>query len=150
MKCARRGFALFEMLVLLILFAAFALVASKLYASVWRLMYNATQAQTSETRLNSALATLRRDVWNAERIAGGDAKLTLSIAGTQPVVWSIASDGTWTRRSAGEQHWAVGLRNVAFGVRDPEIVVHIPDSRQSRGDDIRLVSQLRLAERSGP
>ena len=151
MMRSRRGFMLLELLVVLILFAAFALVASTLYTSIWRLMYNATQAQTSGTRLESATGMLRRDVWNAQTIVQNNTKLKLTIPGqTQPLVWSIAADGTWTRSGDGEQRWPVGLNDVSFVVHDPEIIVHIPDLRQQRGDDIRLVSQLRLAKGNVP
>src|SRR5690348_12359593 len=104
-RCAkhRRGFMLTEMLAVLILFAAFAVLAERVITTTWRVSYKASEAQNQTASIETALGALRADVWAAQKITAKDATSTeLDFGGGKVVAWSIR-DGKFSRREGNTE-----------------------------------------------
>lgn len=145
---SRRGIALIEMMLAVILLAAFSLVTAKLFHAVSLVSADAAPRPLPDRAVMRSLQSLRDDVWNAVEIkVVGDKELQLSHAFDRGVVWTIGAAGMKRvevlRGQAGEAvdvamaHVPTGFEPLPGGVRVTMPQAHL------RGDE-RVFSQLQL------
>ena len=149
------GFTITEMLALLILIGIALVLAMRLFVATTKLNYQTGQAHTETARIDSIVRALRGDVWGAsEMTASNPASLTLS-SSVGKIEWKTADDGallrTETREGKSEaRRWPAGASKFTFRVEGPIVTLIVPDSTAGRGGQVRLASQLQLAQRSVP
>jgi hypothetical protein len=128
----KRAFVLMELIALLAVFAAFAIVSTELLSLCNRSQQNALRRTALITRVDSAVAALRRDCWAASAASvASDGTLTLTID-DRPVRWSAAALPTPVlpsqefriQRSAGPDHFAwSGVPAARFALAGPLLTV---------------------------
>ena len=149
----RSGIMLIEMLMAIILLSAFLLISTQVFVATMKLNAEAGKVHTDSVRLDSALRTLRADVWAAKEMSSRDGAVVLKPStGPQEIRWMVEKDGTLVRTATRDgkteqRRFPSELPGVTFEVKDPEVVLRVPDTRRARGGEVRLVSQIRLAER---
>lgn len=142
LRPTRSGFALFIMLMVLAMAAAFMLVSARLLAETFRSTRQAQDAHLRAVRMDGMLKRLREDVWRATKIEVADgAAVTLS-QGKASVTWSIGKDASVTRQSSGAPAFifsgaGAGLRLEARGA---DLILHL-----GSGDRLAITSQAMLA-----
>ena len=145
-----RGFSVTEMLVVIGIFAVFALVATRLMHTTIRVGHDAGYAQIAATSFDAAGRTMRRDVWSARQVAvKNDGSLTLSMSDGTSVDWSVDDGGTFTRsvKSERPQKWETKAAGATIAAAGPAVVIRLPETKTSRGGELRFTSQLMLAGR---
>lgn len=140
MKSARRrrAFTMPELLLALGILGVFALAATQLFYATMRVSRNAAEQQDAAGSLDSAVATLRADVWSAGEIATPDA----STANVGTVTWRI-KDSALTRDAgddAAPKRWDIPP-GATFSAERAAIVLHVPRTKSERGGDVRMISQ---------
>ena len=141
----RRGFTLTEMLAVLILFAAFAVIAERLITTTWRVSYNASESQNQAASIGMALLELRTDAWAAQKITAKDAtSADLDLGSGKVVAWSI-HDGKFSRREGNrDDHWQAPS-GAAFSSDGAALVLSVFDpKKQTAANRIQMVSQTLL------
>ena len=137
---------LIELLAMLIAIAAFMFLATRLFTSTMRLNGQAAAVHTNTARFDAALRALRADVWGADSLSAS--KNTLTIGSLQ---WTIDPSGTFIRTQQNkQQRWPTSIANITLTARATQVVVTVPDTQQSRGAQIHLVSQLQLGRSLAP
>jgi prepilin-type N-terminal cleavage/methylation domain-containing protein len=142
---SRRGFTLTEMLAVLILFTAFAVIAERLMTTTWRVSYKASVAQNQTASIEKALAALRADTWAAQKITAKDATSTeLDLGGGKVIAWSI-HDGKFSRREGNrEDHWQAPP-DAALSSDGAALVLSVSDPKKDiAANRIQMVSQTLL------
>jgi hypothetical protein len=139
-----------ELLMLILILSVFGLIASRLFVSVMKLNYNASQVHTRTVRFDSALRMLRDDVWTASDVTSANGVSLKTFDGGQ-VDWSVDQDGAIVRiaRRSGKEEtlrWAAEVPGMTLSVEGPRVVVRIPETSQTRGAELNLINQRRLAE----
>jgi hypothetical protein len=87
----RRAFVLMELIALLAVFAAFAIVSGELLRLCNRAQQNALRRTALITRVDSAVGALRRDFWAASAASvASDGTLTLTVD-DRPIRWNAAA-----------------------------------------------------------
>jgi type II secretory pathway pseudopilin PulG len=150
-QCRRGGYLMIEMLLLLLILSVFALISARLFTSVMKLNYNASQAHTRTVRFDSAMRMLRADAWTASEMSAANQVVTLKMAEGGAVDWSVDKDGTIVRtsRAGGKEdvlRWSADVGGISLAVEGPRVVVRIPDSSRTSGTELGLINQRRLAE----
>jgi type II secretory pathway pseudopilin PulG len=151
---SRPAFVLFEIMIALVLFTVFAVVAVRLVSTILHIANGASQAESTHRSFDAALAHLRQDVWSTTAIevtgAGG---VTLTRSGDAgSVTWNPAADGSLVRTSAPtgddpvREVWrgageGVSLRQDAGGV----LLLDVPKGRGHDNGSYRFYSQVLLA-----
>lgn len=96
--CSRRGMALIEMMLAVVLMAAFGLVSAKLFHAVSHITADARPTPMPDRDVMRALKELRSDVWNAMELKVlNDKTLRIVRGGGQTVEWTLGVEGM-TRR----------------------------------------------------
>ena len=147
----RRGFTLTEMLAVIILFSAFAIIAERLITTTWRVSYNASQSQNAATSIESAINVLRSDVWSAQTITTKDVKsVELKRGDGHLVTWSI-DGGKFSRRDgAREDHWQAPP-GASLSSDGTTLILNVADPKKDIPvNQVQMVSQLLLAAKMNP
>src|SRR5687767_12242123 len=85
-----RAFTTIEMVAILMLLSAFAVIATRLFATTVKLTYNAANASDTIASADMAEAALRLDVSTAKRIETPDANSAkITAADDRVITWSI-------------------------------------------------------------
>jgi hypothetical protein len=149
----RRGFFFFEMLVFLMLASAFVLVAMRLFCAAVRISHAAGEAHSTAARFDSAIHSLRSDIWSGRNVVVSD-EHTAAITGPDDtaIQWTIERNGTMVRverRGAvsRRQQWSECAPGTMLGLDGVELVIRIPDTHGARGGEVRLVGQIELTRR---
>lgn len=149
----RHGFTLIELLATLTILAVFSLLATRMTIAAYNLTVSTTRTTASLNQLDSALGQLRRDVWNAQRLAVADPRhLVLQPPGADPITWSL-TDSTTLRRDAGNspRTWTNLPPEISFELAGLVLLIHAPDpDRPGRQATRALPSQLSLAQGATP
>jgi prepilin-type N-terminal cleavage/methylation domain-containing protein len=133
----RHAFTIIEMLAVLILLSALALVATKLFTATIRLTASSANARDTMISTEAALSVLRGDVWSARRIETPDARTAkLTLDDDRIVSWTISNDRLTRRLGDFERHWTTPP-NASFACDEISLSLN----------DIRMTSQLRLLGR---
>jgi prepilin-type N-terminal cleavage/methylation domain-containing protein len=146
----RAGFSLAELLVVLGVFSIFALAASKLTQTTIRVGHDAGYGQIAASQFDAAGRAMRQDVWSARDITlKGERAMTLTMVDGGAIDWAVDADGTFTRTQQGQppRKWIVRAAGASLAREGPAVVVHLPGTKESRGGEIRLISQIILAEK---
>jgi prepilin-type N-terminal cleavage/methylation domain-containing protein len=146
----RRGFFLIELLIVLILFAVFALLEARLFHSTMKLSFRATRSQNDTAAFDSGVAVMRADVWGAGSIKVIDPQRLVITRGrpgvAEEITWSIA--GTDLVRGDGQRasHWPIPP-GCTFAADGPAVVLAVAESSGQRGGQVRLVNESQLVTR---
>ena len=148
----RRAFSLLEMLIVIGLFTAFAVVASELMHRTIRVGHDAGYAQLTATTFDAAGRAMRQDVWSARDIAlKNDRSLMLTLGDGTTVDWTVDDAGTFTRaaKNALPQRWQIHAAGATFASNGSTLIVRFPRTKMTcaGGGEVRLTSQLLLAGR---
>lgn len=136
-----RGFALWIMMVALVVLGVFALLSSRLFAASLRSIHRAQEAHTRQLRFDGMMRILREDVWAAREVRKEG--VSLVIAADLPINWQVSADGTVVRRQGGgEIKWQGVGGQSAFTVQNGTVTLIVGEAQ------IVMPSQIRLAERS--
>ncbi len=148
------GFTMIEMLALLILISAAAVLTTRLFVATTKLSDRAVQAHTDAAKIDAVVRALRADVWGAADLWAPDSHSLTLRNGAVTVHWTIAdSDGTLVRNETrdgrnDERRWPAAAPKSTFQVDGSLVRLAIPDSKRARGGQVHLASQLRLAQGS--
>lgn len=127
MKRHPSAFALIELLAVVLLLAGFAVIFADVFSVTILAQRSAVRSEELSNQFDSAMATLRRDVWNARTFRGSPDSLELTLAGDQRIVWSQTSAGALTRSAPGEpdRTWR-NAPPVRFTFRGPVLTLTVP------------------------
>lgn len=143
----RHGFFLIELLMVLLVSAAFFLIAARVFSSTMKLNYAASQAHKGTVRLDSAVRMLRADAWNARDLAAKDGVVTVTMFDGSTIAWAVGNDGTLTRTAGNRvQRWPLEAPGLKLAVGDREVIVTIPESQQVHAAEVHVVNQRAIAE----
>ncbi len=96
-----RGFTLLEIIMALSLLLIFFGVAGELFKSTLMLSYDSRELSNQNSRIDSAIFQLRRDVWNASRMTvSGNKSVDLSSSDGIKITWNVNLDNGVTRTDA--------------------------------------------------
>ena len=143
----RRAFMLMELIVVVLLLVGFMTVLTSLFVTAYRAQVNSIKRDNLLHRIDSALGTLRRDVWGARRMAYADGHLDLTINDKKQVRWETAESHRLTRKQTGgggdtqvTQTW-IDLPDVDdVNVHGPLVTLSFKEDRQH--ESLTLVSEL--------
>jgi type II secretory pathway component PulJ len=109
MKRRTAGFMLVNMLIVIALMGAFAVVADRVFRLSLQTSSKVAREQEESIRLEQAINTLRADVWGARTLeTAGTSGLRITDGGGRAVRWETQNDGEVVR-SQGEdppQRWS--------------------------------------------
>jgi type II secretory pathway component PulJ len=134
-RWSQRGFVLVNVIIVIGLLGAFAVVATHVFRLAIRTSSAAAVDQDERTRLEQALGVLRRDAWEAKALEIPEmSKAVLAGAGKRPIVWTTQKDGAVVRTVDAEERRWKGL-NLSFE-REGRLVVVRRD-----GNEVALLRQ---------
>jgi hypothetical protein len=140
----KRGFALYMLMIALVLLTAFTLVAGRIVLASMRLTRQAQEAQAREIRFDGMLRVLREDVWGATVAeVSGDGVLKLTRDG-RSMSWTRHADGLITRQGEQDRRWEGLGQSLVFERTAEGVVLRVGD------DAIVLVSQVMLVKGRTP
>jgi type II secretory pathway pseudopilin PulG len=124
----RRGFTLTEMLAILILLSAFAIIATRLFTTSVKLTYKLGNAQDAAASVDGAMALLRSDVAAAKEVKVADEAITLDA-----VTWTLDGQHLLRRDSARVQSWRAPSAKLTFSTDGRVLVLKIGASEMTGG-----------------
>jgi hypothetical protein len=138
-----------EMLMLIIILGAFAVLATRMFVTLMKLNQQAAQVHTDTVRFDAAMRALRADVWGATKLSGSGKEISTQDG---KVLWKLQPDGALVRveqrdGKRDEKRWEVAIPQLSFSVNGPSVLVIVPESKSTRGGELRLTSAPLLAER---
>jgi prepilin-type N-terminal cleavage/methylation domain-containing protein len=146
----RAGFSLTELLVVIGVFSIFALAASKLTQTTIRVGHDAGYGQMSASQFDAAGRTMGHEVWGASDITlKGERAMTLKMADGATIDWTVDPQGTFTRTQQGEppRKWIARAAGASLTREGVVVVIHLSETKASRGGEVRLISQMILAQK---
>ena len=154
----RRGFSLVELLTVLVLLTAFALISARFFTATIKTTREARAAETAMLRFDQVVEALRRDVWSSRKIAEDPSgtEVQLQVA-DRTVRWRMrAEDGDLVRqvddRSEGtpQRRWVDLPFTLQFRGEEPALVITVQPRGDSRAEQMHLVSQVLLLRGGRP
>jgi prepilin-type N-terminal cleavage/methylation domain-containing protein len=159
---ARRAFSLMEVLAVVVLLSAFALLASRVFMASMDLTRRSQAAQKAFGQVDYAVALLRQDLWNARGVRAADPQhLLIEQAGGRTIRWRYQPAGddgpaAWWRtvnggsaEKSGEESarlpWAPEAPQLSFTTDAAGVVLHLTGRGVESASRLRLVSQVQLA-----
>jgi short subunit dehydrogenase-like uncharacterized protein len=91
-----------ELIVVILLLVGFMTVITDLFVTAYHAQNNSIKRDNLLHRIDSALGSMRRDVWSARRMAYADGHLDLTINDKNQVRWETAEPHRLTRRQTGD------------------------------------------------
>ncbi|HEV7299335.1 MAG TPA: hypothetical protein VGN72_08225 [Tepidisphaeraceae bacterium] len=92
------GFMLIEMLITLVLFSTFALVAGRLFHTTFRTTHRVEVAHTAMSQWADASLQLRQDVWGARDITvANPQRCEIRLSGADTAIWEATESGELQR-----------------------------------------------------
>jgi hypothetical protein len=150
-----------EMMLAIILFGVFMLVAVQVLRTSLRASHAADEAAAAGLRFDGAVGQLRRDLWGASKVEAVGAKgVRLERPGQSAVTWSVSDDGSLVRTlaqapaaddetDAERREWPGVAKHVQFQVNGAVVSLVESDAPGSGGRRVSLVSQVLLAGGGG-
>lgn len=148
MRCKppRRGFTLFEMMVVLGLLGVVSVLGVRVFRSANRMQLDAAARQSAATSFDRAISQLRSDAWAASSFDCPD-EHTLRVTSNpgRTVEWQFVGDALTRTGSAGEreQRWSRMGAEIRFRPRGPTVRVEAATAHQPP-QQMTLVSQQML------
>ena len=143
---ARRGMLLIEMIAYLAIMAALSLLATEMVVTSTRMARESTQRDIMLHRIDTALGTLRQDVWSAQAITATSDQIAL-VQSDGVVFWHLENGGKLTRYTATElpykRTW-IDMPPLVFAARGATLHVEVA-AEGAPHEQITLVSQPLLA-----
>jgi type II secretory pathway component PulJ len=119
----RAGFMLINMLIVIALMGAFAVVADRVFRLSLQTTSKVAREQEESIRLEQAINTLRADVWGARNIeAMGTSALRIIDAGGRAVGWETQANGDVVRIQGDNQRQRWSALRLEF-VRDGQWLI---------------------------
>ena len=100
-RAAGRGILLIELMMMLVIMAAVAVVVGDALAMMFHVYQETGQRDAMISRVDTVLDLLRHDVWSATAIRASVEEVELEEGGDQ-VTWKMGADGKLTRSEGGE------------------------------------------------
>jgi prepilin-type N-terminal cleavage/methylation domain-containing protein len=171
----RRGYFLIEMMIVLAVFAVFALVASKLLVTSMKASVDAQRRVETAERFDLAMNQLRADAWSSNQIEADGLSTTLRQADGRKVIWRIepadAADAPAVApnspqminlsrhaelgdgradAASNDTRWNNLPSGMAFTASGPTLRVRAPTASPGadNADSITMISQLQLQGRT--
>jgi type II secretory pathway pseudopilin PulG len=167
----RRGYFLFEMMLVLAVLGVFAIVASKLLITSMNASIDAQRRVETAERFDLAMNQLRADVWSAKDIEADGLSTTLHQPDGRKVIWRIepadpfdaapvapnsarmvnisrhteSADGK-AEAASNDTRWNDLPPGMAFTAAGPTLRVRTPTASLS-ADSLTMISQLQLQGR---
>lgn len=150
----RRGIMFVELMFVLLLAAAFAIVAARLFRSTTLLTYHAGAAQNGAASFEAAVAALRADVWAAKSVTAADQR-TLTVmpplagggGAATAVTWNISETNLVRGDGRRAQSWPIPP-GCSFAADDAgTVTLTVPQSASAHASEVRLTQQVRLVTR---
>ena len=124
----RRAFTITEMMAILILLGAFAVIATRLFTSTIKLGHNYGQAQDAATSAGFALTLLRADVATARDFKSPDAStIQLTSADDKPTTWTIQSNKLVRAQANEKNQWPTPAGGASFAATDATVILKFTD-----------------------
>jgi hypothetical protein len=143
----RFGFLLIEIIVVLVLIAAFLAVAAELFSMAIHSQADSAKRDEMVHHVDFAVAALRRDVWGASTISAKGASLQLREASGVTIAWRYTAAGALVRAGDGPEKTWGGMPPVEFSIRGPAVTLHM---KSPGGEEtVALISQIAAASRGG-
>ena len=144
------AFTLTEILVAIGLIVFFTNLSTQLFRETMDSMYAARQYQNQSARIDSAVAKLGQDVWNATSITTPDDKTAqLTEAEGRTVAWTVRPDGTLVRTSGpSDLYYQVPGSDWHFKADAESLWIIAAEHGQTKS--LRLASQMMIAEKETP
>ena len=141
-----RGILMMEMIIVVLLLAAFMTIISALFVTAYRAQVDSAKRDALFHRVDSALGSLRRDVWSAHKIAYADGHLDLSLTERSNVRWETNEPHRLTRKQTGDteltQTW-IDLPSVDdVNVHGPLVTLTFKENKTR--ESLTLVSEILL------
>ena len=148
---SRRGFTLTELICVLILLSAFAIVAGRLFQTTFHLYYDTTQAQNAAASIDNSLGRLRDDAWSASKVDVSDPHTAiLTLPGNHIVTWTLTGN-TFERKDDRASEHLQAPPAAIFASDSVALILKINDSNHSAGvDEIRMASQINVLAKLVP
>jgi type II secretory pathway pseudopilin PulG len=144
----RRGFTLVEVMATFPIFLLASALAVELIGDTVKLDAANAHAATTNSRIDSTLFQLRRDVWGCSTITADDKTATTTFA-DKKITWRIADDGSLTRDDgSGQQTWPDIASHWRFATAPYGLVITSSTSRNDQ--QMPLANQIMLAGRTAP
>ena len=96
------GFILIEMIVVVLLLAAFSVVITALFVTAYHAQLDSVRRDALLHRVDSAMGAMRRDVWGARQITYSDGHLDLTLGKTRNVRWDTHTPNRLIRKETGD------------------------------------------------
>lgn len=125
----RRGFSLLELLFALSLLGTFALIATRLFTSSFKVMWQTSQASEIPMRFDAAISTLRSDVESAASIDAPDAhSLVVHDTAGKTIRWQCDGQHEMSRQDRiAQRTWDIG-QTIEFQREGAIVLVHPQES----------------------
>ncbi len=148
----RRGMMLYEVMIGVILMAAFATLAVEVIRSSLRVSRDASEAAGLNARFDGAVAQLRRDVWSAAKItAANPTTLNIEVPNAKPITWTVTKEAALVRSLESErQAWPEVAAGITFESDATTVALVEPATSRRDARRIPLVSQLAVAGKGTP
>jgi len=139
------GFVLIEMLIAIGLLAVAGLIWTQVLRMAAQASRDISQQQPAEMRVDQAIRELRNDAWSASDVQFHDPHW-LSIRSGEGVTIEWRCDkGLSRQEGSGEpQRWEVVAPDLSFRVRRATIVLELKGSKQTRDEQVEVVSETML------
>jgi prepilin-type N-terminal cleavage/methylation domain-containing protein len=130
------GFTLLEVIMSLSMLVIFFGIAGEVFKSTVLLSYDSQQLSNENSRIDSAIFQIRRDVWNGRQLGvQGTKSVELESSDGTKISWNIDAGGNLTRTDAQghserwEQvgkNWSLATDGICLMIRDGPAEVRLP------------------------
>jgi len=139
------AFTLVELIFVLVLLGAFALVSTKLLVSSLKIPHEAGLKRDAVVRFESATSALRKDVWSAQSLASPDASTVIVESSAGKTTWHQEEDHIQRTPPDGHaQQWPLTQR-LEFAVTGSTVKLTVIEDPAHR-DEIEMISQMMLSK----
>ena len=134
-RISRRGYTLMEVLCTLSLLGTFALIATRLFTSSFKVMWQTSQASEIPMRFDAAISTLRSDLASAASVDIPDAhSLIVHDTAGKTIQWQSDGRHEISRHDTNAQrNWDVG-QSIEFHREGAIVLIHPQDSADGVAD----------------
>jgi prepilin-type N-terminal cleavage/methylation domain-containing protein len=124
----RRAFTITEMMAVLILLSAFAVIATRLFTSTIKLGHNYGQAQDAATSAGFALTLLRGDVATAKDFKSPNAStVEITTPDDKAITWTIQSNKLVRIQAKEQRQWPTPAGGASFAINESSVILKFTD-----------------------